>query len=62
MVMELDIGPSPRTFVANALTLMGTLPQFEVVRSNKCVQIPPRQEDDGIISLPQMLSSEEALV
>ena len=60
--MELDIVPSPRTFVANALTLIGTLPQFEVDRSNKCVQIPPRQEDDGIISLPQMLLSEEASV
>ena len=59
--MELDIGPSPRMFVANALTLMGTLPQFEVDRSNKFVQILPRQEDDGIVSLPQTLS-EEALL
>jgi hypothetical protein len=58
-----DIGPDPKTFVAKALTLIpGALPQVELDRSNKCVHIPPKQEDDGIISLPQIMLPEEASV
>ncbi len=59
--MGLDIGPDPKTFVAKALTLIGVLPQVELDRSNKCVHIPPEQEDGGIISLPQMLPEEASV-
>ena len=59
--MGLDIGPDPKTFVAPALTLTGVLPQVELDRSNKCVQLPPEQEDDDIISLPQMLPEEASV-
>ena len=59
--MGLDIGPGPKTFVAPALTLIGVLPQAELDRSNKCVQLPPEQEDDDIISLPQMLPEEASV-
>jgi hypothetical protein len=61
MVMGLDIGPDPKTFVAKALTPIGALPQSELDRSNKCVQVPPEQEDDGIVSLPQMLPEEASV-
>ena len=59
--MGLDTGPGPNTFVAKALTLIGALSQFELDRSNKSVHILPEQEDDGIISLSQILS-EKAFV
>ena len=60
--MGLDTGPEPNTFVAKALTLIGALPQLELDRSNKCVQIPPEQEDDdNIVSLPQKLPEEASV-
>jgi hypothetical protein len=60
--MGLDIGPDPKIFVAKALTLIGALPaQVMLDRSNKCVHIPPKQEDDGIVSLPQMLPEEASV-
>ena len=59
--MGLDTGPGPNTFVATALTLIGALSQVKLDRSNKCVQIPAEQEDDGIVSLPQMLPEEASV-
>ena len=59
--MGLDTGPDPKTFVASASMLIGVLPQVELDRSNKCVQLPPEHEDDGIISLPQKLSEEASV-
>ena len=57
METGLDSGPDPSIFVANALILIGTLPQLELDKSSKCVQIPSRQEDNGsIVSVPQTLS------
>ena len=47
-----DIGPDPRTLVADTLMLMGTLiimPHSEVDKSKKCVQTPAKQEDASIV-------------
>ena len=59
METGVDMGPDPRTFAADTLTLIGILPQFD--KSKICMQTPARQEDASIVSVPQTLS-EETLV